>query len=134
MNPARPTLMVELDEPTVTAHLDRVQPWLATTKTLQATFRKALEDTADDVEEPHTRTWLHELLVPAQEHEDAVDHRYRGVRPRPGRRWRPRVGGLDRARSRDPLPPGRLSAAPARLPVRGSWCWWTSCSRCRRAW
>ncbi|MER6591913.1 hypothetical protein ABT214_08695 [Micromonospora purpureochromogenes] len=79
-------LLLELDHDTVTAQLDRVVPWLLTTRTLQSAYRKILEDTADEVGEPHIRAWLHEIAVPARQHEEAVAdlHRAFGHPPATG--------------------------------------------------
>ncbi len=69
-------MLVEIDAPTVTAYLDRVTPWLRTTRTLQSAYRKMLEDTADEVGEPHIRAWLHEIADAARRHEAAVEDLY----------------------------------------------------------
>lgn len=76
-------LLLELDDATVRAHLDRVTPWLTTTRTLQSAYRKTLEDTAGKVSEPHVRSWLREIAVPARRHEEAVAdlHRAFGHEP-----------------------------------------------------
>ncbi|MGC9665316.1 hypothetical protein ACNTMW_02035 [Planosporangium sp. 12N6] len=76
-------LLVEVDEATIAAHLDRVTPWLVTTRALQSAYRKALEDTADEVGEPHIRGWLREIAGPAREHEAAVDDLYRAFGHQP---------------------------------------------------
>ncbi|MCM0674556.1 hypothetical protein NCC78_07635 [Micromonospora phytophila] len=76
-------LLVELDHDTVTAHLDHVLPWLVTTRTLQSAYRKILEDTADEVGEPHIRAWLHEIAAPARQHEEAVADLYRAFGHQP---------------------------------------------------
>ncbi|MFC4019052.1 hypothetical protein ACFOW4_14035 [Micromonospora sp. GCM10011542] len=81
-----PPLLVEVDHDTVTAQLDRVVPWLVATRTLQSAYRKILEDTADEVGEPHIRAWLHEIAEPARRHEEAVAdlHRAFGHQPETG--------------------------------------------------
>ncbi|MEH0821453.1 MULTISPECIES: hypothetical protein [unclassified Micromonospora] len=78
-----PPLLVEVDDATVHAHLDRVRPWLVTTRTLQSAYRKTLQETADQVSEPHIRAWLHEIAAPAERHEAAVAdlHRAFGHEP-----------------------------------------------------
>ncbi|MGK5741262.1 hypothetical protein [Micromonospora sp. URMC 103] len=81
-------LMVELDDATTTAYVDRVAPWLGTTRTLQSAYRKMLEDTANEVGEPHIHAWLHEIADAAGRHEAAVDDLYRAFglesKARPG--------------------------------------------------
>jgi hypothetical protein len=71
-------LLVELAERTWNEQLERVEPWLATTALLQATFRKMLEDTVggDDVGEPHIRKWLGDMLDAARQHERTIDELY----------------------------------------------------------
>ena len=81
-------LLVELDERTRSEELDRVEPWLATVATLQATFRKLLEDTVDDVHEPHLHEGIADVLAAARAHEDQVDDLYRAFGRAPAGRDR----------------------------------------------
>lgn len=68
---ARP-LLVEIDPQTRNTFLDRVEPWLVTTATLQGTFRKLLEDSIGDIEEPHIRAEFERMLRDAREHEERI--------------------------------------------------------------
>ena len=77
MNPSHPAVLLELDEDTWSSQLDRVERWLATTRALQGGYRHLLESAVDDVEEPHVRTYLQDLLDVARRHENAVDDLYR---------------------------------------------------------
>jgi hypothetical protein len=70
-------LLLELDDETWSAQVDRVERWLATTRMLQAAYARVLEGTLDDVREPHIRSYLDELLSVAREHETRVDDLYR---------------------------------------------------------
>jgi hypothetical protein len=95
-----PPMLVELDEGTWDRWLERVEPWLATTATLQATFRKLLEDTVEDVTEPHWHAYLEEILKSARDHEAKVDALYQAF-------------------GREGSGPGRLSSAAASLVAKG---------------
>jgi hypothetical protein len=92
--------LVELDGGTWGQWLERVEPWLATTATLQGTFRKLLEDTVEDVTEPHWHAYLEEILKSARDHEAKIDDLYQA---------------FDRERSG----PGRLGSAAATLVAKG---------------
>jgi hypothetical protein len=93
-------LLLELDQGTWTGWLERVEPWLATTATLQGTFRKLLEDTVEDVAEPHWHAYLEEILASARDHEAKIDEIYQAF-------GRERSG------------PGRLGSAAATLVAKG---------------
>ena len=70
-------LLLELDDETWSAQVDRVERWLATTRLLQGAYARVLESTLDDVREPHVRSYLDELVSVAREHEARVDDLYR---------------------------------------------------------
>jgi len=70
-------LLLEIAPPTWPGVIRRVEPWLATVSTLQATYREMLEDTVPDVDEPHLRTYLEDLLAVARDHEAQIDDLYR---------------------------------------------------------
>jgi hypothetical protein len=92
--------LVELDGDTWGQWLERVEPWLATTATLQASFGKLLEDTVEDVAEPHWHAYLDEILASARDHEARIDEIYRAF-------------------GRDRSGPGRLGGAAATLVAKG---------------
>lgn len=72
-----PALLLELDDETRSAQLDRVTAWLAATRTLQTAYRKLLDDTVGGVAEPHIREYLAGLARDAREHEVAALNLYR---------------------------------------------------------
>lgn len=88
-------LLVELGEQAWTGRLARVGPWLATTAVSQGAFRRMLEDTANDVGEPHIRAWLGDMLVAARQHERLIDELYPAFRLDPA--GRPALGGASAA-------------------------------------
>ncbi|HEV7898510.1 MAG TPA: hypothetical protein VGP31_11770 [Planosporangium sp.] len=90
-SPVRP-LVVEVEERTWREYVDRSAEWLETATLLQATFRKMLEDTVDDVDEPHIRGSLDEVLDAARRHEGLISELYVAF-------------------SRDRLPPGQARAS-----------------------
>jgi hypothetical protein len=96
MDQPRPTVLLELDRDTWSSQLDRVERWLATARALQSGYRHLLESAVDDVEEPHVRTYLNDLLDVAREHESAVDDLYRAF-------------------GREPADPGGIRSAAATL-------------------
>jgi hypothetical protein len=76
MSQADIPLLLDLDETAWSARLDRVERWLAATRQLQSAYGQLLEDTADDISEPHIQSFLSELLDVAREHESRVDDLY----------------------------------------------------------
>jgi hypothetical protein len=74
-SPAQP-LVLEVEERTWREYVDRSAEWLETATLLQSTFRKMLEDTVDDVAEPHIRTWLGDMIVAARRHEGLINELY----------------------------------------------------------
>jgi hypothetical protein len=70
-------LLVEIAPPTWTGVIKRAEPWLATVTMLQTTYREMLEDTVPDVDEPHLRAYLEDLLAAARDHEAQIDDLYR---------------------------------------------------------
>jgi hypothetical protein len=96
MTQADRPLLLEIDDETRSGQLDRVERWLATTRVLQSGYRQLLDDTVDDITEPHLRAYLTELRDVAREHED-------------------RVGDLYRAFGREPTQPGTLMSVGATL-------------------
>ena len=74
--PSQPAVLLELDDVTWSRQFDRVDRWLATTRLLQSTYRHTLDDTVGDVQEPHLRSFLAELLQVAREHETRIDDLY----------------------------------------------------------
>lgn len=112
------SMLVELDGGTWDQWLSRVDPWLTTTATLQATFGKLLEDAIGDVTEPHWHAYLDEILQSARDHEAKIDALYQAF----GReRSRQRLGGAAAtlvAKSRQAVGHAEGLAAGAR---GGSW-------------
>lgn len=76
-------LLLELDDETWGGWHERVRPWLATTETLQAAFRRLLESTVADVAESHWHHYLEEILGSASEHQARLAdiHSAFGVEP-----------------------------------------------------
>ncbi|WP_437931833.1 hypothetical protein WMF37_22100 [Sorangium sp. So ce291] len=66
--------LLNLDDETWGAHLDRAAVWLAHVITAQAAFRHALEIAVPKVAEPNIRQFLSEMLDRARRHEE-VAHR-----------------------------------------------------------
>lgn len=81
-------LLVDLDPGTWQQTLDRVEPWLATTAALQATFRRLTDDVAGRVDEPHIRSYLEDVAAAARRHEAVVGELYEafGCSPHPAAR------------------------------------------------
>jgi hypothetical protein len=94
MTPMNRPLLLDIDEETRSGQLDRVDRWLATTRTLQSGYRQLLDDTVDDIAEPHLRAYLTELRDVARGHEDRVDDLYRAF-------------------GREPTPPGTVQSVGA---------------------
>lgn len=90
-SPTQP-LVLAVEEPTWRECVDRCVEWLETATLLQATFRKMLEDTINDVAEPHIREWLDDMIVAARRHEGLINELYVGF-------------------SRDRLPPSEARAS-----------------------
>jgi hypothetical protein len=84
-------LVVEIEERTWREYVDRSAEWLEIATLLQATFRKMLEDTVDDVAEPHISERLNDMLAAARRHEALISELYVAF-------------------SRDRLPPGEARA------------------------
>jgi hypothetical protein len=57
-------------------HLQRTERWLGELATLQSTFRKKLEDTVDEIEEPDIRGYFDDILKVARQHEALVENLY----------------------------------------------------------
>lgn len=83
MSTTNPALVIELDGKTWDAYLGRVGPWLATTATLQSTFRKMAEDALADVTNATVRGYLEGIVGSAREHEKQIPDLYRafGLEP-----------------------------------------------------
>jgi hypothetical protein len=97
-------LLLELDEATWTGWHDRVRPWLATTQTLQQTYRSLLESTVKDVSESHWHHYLEEILKSAREHEACLAeiHAAFGVEPA-GHKTIRDAAGLATSKTREAL-------------------------------
>jgi anti-sigma factor RsiW len=95
--PARP-LLLDIERRAWGDYLDRAEEWLETAALLQAAFRKMLDDTVDDVSEPHIRKWLADMREGARRHEATINEVYVALgrdRPPPGEA---RAGLLAKAR------------------------------------
>jgi hypothetical protein len=86
MTQTRRPILLELDERTWTEKLERVEPWLATTRMLQSTFRRLLESAVGSVSEPHLHDELGPVLAAARRHEALVDDLWRGFGHEPAER------------------------------------------------
>jgi hypothetical protein len=76
MTTSHRALIVELDDATLGAQLERISSWLRTVETLQAGYRKLLGDTLPTIEDPLVRTWLTDLHRHARRHEADAAHLY----------------------------------------------------------
>lgn len=76
-------LLLEVDPQSWDRRLERVDPWLAATATLQSTYRRLVGQVAGAVTEPHVRTYLHDLQERAHVHSGVVEELYAAFgRPR----------------------------------------------------
>lgn len=62
-------IVIEIDQASWTQHLDRVEPWLGTTLTAQAAFRRLLEQVGPTLVEPHSRQAIAQQAETARRHE-----------------------------------------------------------------
>jgi hypothetical protein len=69
-------LVLELDESSLERSRRSVAPWLLTTSTLQAGFRKLAGRTTGQVTDPLVRDWLTGVERLARQHEEAVAELY----------------------------------------------------------
>ena len=92
MTPAEP-MMLELDENTWDAMLERAEQWFGNVLMSQSTYRHLAEDTLKKVKEPHIREYLMDIIAKAKEHEDKAEELYHLIGRKPSR-TREAVGAL----------------------------------------
>ncbi|NJC81993.1 hypothetical protein [Planosporangium mesophilum] len=69
-------LVVEVDGRTWRGYVDRSAEWLETATLLQATYRKLLEDTVEEVADPRLRDRIGDLIESARRHEALINELY----------------------------------------------------------
>jgi hypothetical protein len=75
---ARP-LLLDLDEATWDAQIDRAAAWLGDALMVQEKFRKFAEDVAAQIREPHIKAYLQELVGRARAHEERIADMTRAI-------------------------------------------------------
>jgi hypothetical protein len=78
-------VLVELDEEFWAGRLDKVADWLGNVIMTQSTFRRLAESTVDDIEEPHIRAYLTDIVETARRHEEKIGDLYRIIGREPPR-------------------------------------------------
>lgn len=77
-------IVIEIDQASWSAHLDRVETWLGTTLSNQTTFRQLLEKVAPTLKEPHFRQFVTELAETARRHEAEAERFFKIIGRKPG--------------------------------------------------
>ena len=94
-------ILVELDEETWKAQIDRVTKWLDNVLLVQATFRQLADDTVGKVREPHFKEFLTQIAETARRHERQAEDLYRVIGREPS--LARRLGGTVMSKARQGL-------------------------------
>lgn len=80
-------ILLELDDATWSAQLDRAAAWLNNTIMTQEKFRKFAADVASEIREPHVKAYLEDVAKRAEDHEKLARDLIQAIgrEPTPGR-------------------------------------------------